>query len=135
MSEKNVFNTKHFVFTISKEAQGNLLITLACLINRGIWDLITLVPRAFLFVNKVEHLVLVLICKADAEHKEIHASDWLKPLIAMLLLTLFFLCFTFQIWLCVKRNLFIVSAKVVYKYRSLTKTTQCSLKSVWNSSK
>ena len=41
-------------------------------------------------MNKVEHLVLVLICKADAEHKEIHASDWLKPLIAMLLLTLFF---------------------------------------------
>ena len=134
MSEKNVFNTKHFVITIIKGAQGNLLMTLTCLINRRIWDLITLVPRAFLFVNKVEHLVLVLICKADAEHKEIHASDWLKPLIAMLLLTVF-LCFTFQIWLCVKRNLFIVQAKLVYKYMSLTKTTQCSVKSVWNSSK
>ena len=65
--------------------QGNLLITLTCLINREIRDLITLVHRAFLFVDKGEHLTLVLLCKANLESKEIRASDWLKPLVSTLL--------------------------------------------------
>ena len=73
---KNVL--KHYVFTISKEAQGNLLITLTWLI-RGTGSLITLVPRAFLFVDKSEHLILILLCKTNLERKEIRAPDWLKP--------------------------------------------------------
>ena len=83
--ERNVTNTKHYVFTISKGAQGNLLITLTCLINRGIRNLITLVPGAFLFVGKGEDFILVLFCKAKLERKDICASDWLKPPISMLL--------------------------------------------------
>ena len=75
---KNVRNTKH-VFTIPRGAQGNLLITLTCLISRRIRNLITLVPRALLFVEKGEHLILVLLCKANLELKEISATDWLNP--------------------------------------------------------
>ena len=41
-------------------------------------NLITLISRAFLFVNKGEHFILVLLCKANLEHKEICASDWLS---------------------------------------------------------
>ena len=83
--ERNVLDTKHYVFTIPKGAQGNLLISLACLINRGIRNLITIVPRAFLFTEKVEHLILVLLCNANIERKEIRAYDWLKPPISTLL--------------------------------------------------
>ena len=82
--ERNVTNTKHYVFTISKGAQGNLLINLTCLINRGIRNLITLVPRACLFVDKGEDFILVLFCKAKLERKDICASVWLKPPISML---------------------------------------------------
>ena len=84
MLERNVTNTKHYVFTISKGAKGNLLINVTCLINRGIRNLITLVPRAFLFVDKGEDFILVLFCKAKLERKDICASDWLKPPISML---------------------------------------------------
>ena len=41
-------------------------------------NLITLISRAFLFVNKGEHFILVLLCKANLEHKEICASDWVS---------------------------------------------------------
>ena len=68
------------VLTIPNGAQGNLLITITCLIHRGIRNLITLVPRAFLFVDKGEHLILVLLCRANLECKKICASDWLKPI-------------------------------------------------------
>ena len=101
--EKNVVNTTH-AFTIPKGVQENLLITLTCLINTRIRNLITLVPRAFLFVGKGERLILVLLCKANLEHEEICASDWLKPM--SMLLILVFLCLTFQIWLCITRGLF-----------------------------
>ena len=70
-----MFNTKHYVFTIPKEAQENLLITITCLIYRGIRNLITLVPRAFLFVDKGEHLLLALSSKLSLECKKICASD------------------------------------------------------------
>ena len=65
--------------------QWNLLIAPTCLINRGIRYLITLVPRAFLFVDKGEDFILVLFCKAKLERKDICASDWLKPPISMFL--------------------------------------------------
>ena len=81
------------MFLIPKGAQENLLITQGnteiCLINRRIKNLITLVPRSFLLVDKGEHLVFILLCKANLECKEIHASDWLKPPMP-LWLTLFF---------------------------------------------
>ena len=76
------------MFTIPKGAQGNLLITLTWLIM-GIRILITLVPRAFLFVDKCEDLKLVLLCKGNLEHKEIRASDWLKHPISMLIILFF----------------------------------------------
>ena len=66
---------QNIVFTIPNGAQGNLLITVTCLINREIRNLITLVPRAFLFVDKGEQLILVLLCKANLECREICASD------------------------------------------------------------
>ena len=50
--------------------------------------LITLVPRAFLFVNKGEHLILALLCKANLERKKICASDWLKSISTLLALVL-----------------------------------------------
>ena len=100
---KNVLNTKD-VFTIPKGAQGNLI----CLINMEIRNLITLVPRAFLFVEVGEHFILVLLCTANVECKEICASDWLKPPTSTVLTYIHFgfLCFTFQIWLCTARSLF-----------------------------
>ena len=79
------------MFTIPKWAQGNLLITLTCLINRGIRNLIILVPRVFLLMDKGEHLILVLLCKGNLECKEICASDWLlKPPISTLLTLVFY---------------------------------------------
>ena len=69
--------------------QWNLLIAPTCLINRGIRYLITLVPRAFLFVDKGEDFILVLFCKAKLERKDICASDWLKPPISMFLTLVF----------------------------------------------
>ena len=88
------------MFLIPKGAQENLLITQGntetCLINRGIKNLITFFPRSFLLVDKGEHLIVALLCKASLECKKIHASDWLKPPIS-LWLTLFFLCFTCKI--------------------------------------
>ena len=67
------------VFLIPKGAQENLPITQGntetCLINRGIKKLITLFPRSFLLVDKGEHLIFVLLCKANLECKKIHASD------------------------------------------------------------
>ena len=53
--------------------------------------MITLVPRVFLFVDKGEHLILVLLCKANLEHREICASDWLKPMSMLLILAFFML--------------------------------------------
>ena len=68
------------------------LITFTCLINRGIRNLITLVPGAFLFVGKGEHLILILLCKENLEHKEICSSDWLKlPISRVLTLVFYFL--------------------------------------------
>ena len=52
---------------------------------REIRNLIIFVPRTFLFVDEEEHLILVLLQKANVEHKEICASDCLKPPISMLL--------------------------------------------------
>ena len=80
----------HYMFTIPKVAQENLLITLTCLVNRRITNLITHVPRPLLFVEKGGHLILVLFCKANLERKEISASDWLKPRISMLLTLVFY---------------------------------------------
>ena len=104
MLEKNVLSTKHYVFTIPKRLQGNPLITLTCL-NRWSRNLISVVPMTFLFVDKHEHL-MVLLCKANLERKEIGASDWLKPPVQVA--NFGFLCFTFQIWLCATRSLSIV---------------------------
>ena len=70
-----MLSIQNIVFTIPKGAQGNLLITITCLIYRGIRNLITLVPRAFLFVDKGEHLILALLSKASLECKKICASD------------------------------------------------------------
>ena len=50
---------------IPKRAQGNL-------------KLLSLVLKVFLFVDKGEHLILVLLCKANLERKEICASDSVK---------------------------------------------------------
>ena len=73
---KNVLSRKHYVFTIPKGVQWNLLITLTCLINGNQkFD-----PLALVFVDKVEHLILVLLCKANLEYKEVCASGWLKPI-------------------------------------------------------
>ena len=36
-------------------------------------------PQGHSFRDKGEHLILVLLCKANLECKEICASDWLKP--------------------------------------------------------
>ena len=58
---------QNIMFTIPKGAQKNLLITQGntgtCLINRG-----NLVSRAFLFVEKGEHLIFVLLCKANLKY-------------------------------------------------------------------
>ena len=40
-------------------------ITLTYLINEFIRNLITLIPRVFLFMDEGEHLILVLLCKAN----------------------------------------------------------------------
>ena len=68
------------------------------------YNLITLIPRAFLFMDKDEHLILVLLFKANLEHKEISASNWLKPPISMLLTLVFYVLpsrfgFALQIYL------------------------------------
>ena len=68
------------------------IITSACLIKREIRNLITIALRVFHFVDKGEHLILVLSCKANLECKEICASDWLKPPISTLI-TLIFMCY------------------------------------------
>ena len=47
--------------------------------KQGVRNLITLIPLAFLFVDKGEDLILVLLLKANLEHKKICASNWLKP--------------------------------------------------------
>ena len=54
------------LFTIPKGAQGNLLITLTCLTNRGIRNLVILGPRVFLFVDKGKPLDigLAMQCKS-----------------------------------------------------------------------
>ena len=36
---------------------------------------------AFLFVDQDQHLILVLLCKANLEYNKIFASDWLKPML------------------------------------------------------
>ena len=41
-------------------------------------------------MDKGEHLMLVLLCKANLECKEVCASDWLKPLKSMLLTLVFY---------------------------------------------
>ena len=41
-------------------------------------------------MEKGEHLTLVLLCKANPECKEIHASDWLKSPFLSTLQTLAF---------------------------------------------
>ena len=79
------------MFTIPKGAKGNLLITITSLTYWGITNLITLVPRAFLFVDEGEHLILALLCKANLECKEICASDWLKPISTLLSLVFYVL--------------------------------------------
>ena len=50
--------------------------------------------RVLLFVNEDEHLILVLLCKENLEHKEICATYLLKPPISMLLthIHIVFLC-------------------------------------------
>ena len=71
-------------------------------------NLITIIPRHFLFVKKGEHLILVLLYKANPEHKEIYASDWLKPYIPMLLIHIHF-GFLFNIQdlaLCYKKPIY-----------------------------
>ena len=68
-------------------------VTLTCLINGEIRNLITLVPSYFFLVNKGERLILVLLCKANLEHKEIFASDWLTPPVSMLLTHIHFVFF------------------------------------------
>ena len=70
-------------------------ITPTCLIKRGIKNVITLVPWAFLFVDKGEHLISVLLCKSNLECKKICASDWLKLPTSMLITLVF--CFIFKI--------------------------------------
>ena len=71
----------------------------------GFWDLITLISRAFLFVSEGEHLILVLLYKADLEHKEICASDWLKHPISTLLthIHFVFLFYIPDLALCYKK--------------------------------
>ena len=66
--------------------------------------MITLVLRAFLVVDKDEYLILILLCKANLECKEICVSDWLKPISTVLAL-LFYNLYTFQIWFCVEAYL------------------------------
>ena len=91
MLEKKVLNTKHCVYN-SLGGGSEPINYFTCLIDMGIRNLITLVPRAF-FVDRCENLILVLlcICKADLECKEIRASDWLKPPISTLLALVFFI--------------------------------------------
>ena len=82
--------------------------TLTCLIN-GSENLITLISKAFLFKKKGEHLILVLLCKANLEHKEICASDWLKPCISVLLTHIHFVFFLFcipDLALCYKKPIY-----------------------------
>ena len=55
-----------------------LKITFLCLINGGTGNLITLVLWVFVLWIKV-NILLDLLCKTDLQHKEICASDWLKP--------------------------------------------------------
>ena len=61
-------------------------------------------------MDEGEHLILTLLHKANLERKEIHAYDLLKTLLSMLRTHIHFgfLCFTFQIWLCITRSLFTV---------------------------
>ena len=68
--------------------------------KKGNGNSIKLVPWLFLFVDEGEHFI-----RLDLEHKEICASDCLKPPISILFAnpcSFQFLCFAFQIWLCVK---------------------------------
>ena len=106
----SLLNTKYCVY-YSHGGAWEPKITLICLINRVIINLITLIPKAFLFVNEDDHLVLVLLCKANLECQKICASDWLKPTSMLLMHIHFgFLCFTFQVWFCLTRSLFAVQA-------------------------
>ena len=70
-------------------------ITLTCLINERIGNLIILVPRAF-----------------SVDEGEIRAFDWLKPPISTLLTHILFgfSCFAFEIWLLFTRSLITVQA-------------------------
>ena len=64
-------------------------------------NLIALVPRVFFLWVRVK-ILLDLLGKTNLEHKEICASDRLKTISMFLTHVLFgFLCFAFQIWLCV----------------------------------
>ena len=83
---KNVLNTKHVNYSQGSARESK--ITLKCLINGvvGWWgggekfDQPRL-QSAFLFVDQDQHLILVLLCKANLEYNKIFASDWLKPML------------------------------------------------------
>ena len=75
---------------------------------RGSEKLITLIPRAFLWVNESEHLILVLLHKANLEHNKACASDWLKPPISTLLTHIHFgfLFYIPDLALCYKKSIY-----------------------------
>lgn len=68
--------------------------------------MVTLVTRAFLFVDEGEHLVFVLVYKANLECQEIWASDWLEPPISTLL--------SYSLWVYVLHAKFGFALQEVY---------------------
>ena len=98
---KKMSSIKTLCVYYSQRVTSKPKITLTCLINRVIMNLITLIPRIF-FVDEGEHMILALLCKANIEHQETCSSDWLKRPMSLLLTHIHFVfsCFTFQIWLC-----------------------------------
>ena len=99
---KKMSSIKTFCVYYSQGVTSKPKITLTCLINRVIMNLITLIPRIFFFVDEGKHMILALLCKANIEHRETCSSDSLKPPMSLLLTHIHFVfsCFTFQIWLC-----------------------------------
>ena len=73
--------------------------------KQGDWKLDHPCPHDLSFCGQRCNLILVLLCKANLEHKEIRASVWLKPPISMLL-TLVFMFYIPDLALCDKESIY-----------------------------
>ena len=84
--EKNVLNTKYVYYSQGSAREPN--ISFLCLINeRTIWSPSS--PGCFFLWTRVD-VLLDSLRKTNLEHKEICASDWLKPPISKLRNHVFF---------------------------------------------